>query len=121
MCERGSADEPRAVVSRESAQVLHELTELLPDQIHLAVPAGGCVIHKAVLLPADVEERTGFRVTTPLRTLLDVSASTTSTEQLEKAVKEALDRELVRRKRMLEAVERDHRLARLERILVEQG
>jgi predicted transcriptional regulator of viral defense system len=124
---RDRADEPQAVVSHESALVLQELTELLPNQIHLTVPPGfrkapprGCVIHKAVLLPADVEERTGFRVTTPLRTLLDVSAGTTSMEQVEKAVKEALDRGLVRRKRLLEAVERDHRLARLKRMLAEQ-
>jgi predicted transcriptional regulator of viral defense system len=82
---RNRRDEPQAVVSHESALVLHDLTELLPSTIHLTVPPRfrkdppeGCVIHKAVLLPPDVEERTGFWVTTPLRTLLDVSAGTTS-------------------------------------------
>jgi predicted transcriptional regulator of viral defense system len=55
---RNRADEPLAVVTHESALVLHELTELLPDEIHLTVPPGfrkepppGCVLHKAVLLP----------------------------------------------------------------------
>ena len=121
---RNRADEPQAVVSHESALVLHDLTELLPDAIHLTVPTGfrkvppeGCVIHKGVLLPADMEERTGFRVTTPLRTLLDASAGTTSEEQLEKAVMEALGLGLVRRKRIVEAARGDPRFSRLERVL----
>ena len=40
--------------------------------------------------PQKSEERVGFRVTTPLRTLLDVAGGTTSGEQVEKAVAEAL-------------------------------
>jgi predicted transcriptional regulator of viral defense system len=121
---RNRADEPQAIVSHESALVLHELTELLPDEIHLTVPPGfrkvapqGCVLHKGVLLPAEVEERIGFRVTTPLRTLLDVAAGTTSEEQLEKAVTEALGRGLVRRNRLIEAIRKAPRPGRLERAL----
>jgi predicted transcriptional regulator of viral defense system len=126
---RNRADEPQAVVSHESALVLHELTELLPDEIHLTVPPGfrkvapqGCVLHKEVLLPAEVEERIGFRVTTPLRTLLDVAAGTTSEEQLEKAVTGALGRGLVRRSRLVEAIRNEAirkapRIGRLERAL----
>ena len=30
---------PQAVVSHESALILHDLTELLPDRVHLTVPA----------------------------------------------------------------------------------
>ena len=125
---RNRDDEPQAVISHESALILHDLTELLPNRIHLTVPPGfrkeppeGCMIHKAVLLPADVEERTGFRVTIPLRTLLDVSAGTTSEEQLEKAVREALGRGLVRRKKIAEAAHSDPRFSRLERILKDRG
>jgi predicted transcriptional regulator of viral defense system len=121
---RNRDDEPQAVVSHESALVLHDLTELLPNRIHLTVPPGfrkdppeGCAIHKAILLRHDWEERTGFRVTTPLRTLLDVSAGTTSEEQLEKAVQEALSRGLVRRKKLDEAAHGDARYSRLDRIL----
>ena len=124
---RNRADEPQAVVSHESALVLHDLTELLPDRVHLTVPPGfrkepprGCVLHKAVLLPAEVEERIGFRVTSPLRTLLDVAAGTTSQEQLEKAVKEALGRGLVRRSKLVEAIRSDQRANRLERALAER-
>ena len=35
---RNRGDEPQAVVSHQSAFVLHDLTELLPSEIHLTVP-----------------------------------------------------------------------------------
>jgi predicted transcriptional regulator of viral defense system len=121
---RNRADEPQAVVSHESALVLHELSELLPKEIHLTVPPGfrkapppGCSLHKAALPPADVEERLGFRVTTPYRTLLDVAAGTTSQEQLEKSVTEALDRGLVRKTKLVAAIRQAPELKRLERAL----
>jgi predicted transcriptional regulator of viral defense system len=108
---RNREDEPQAVVSHESALVLHGLSELLPSKIHLTVPPkfrkaspAGCVLHKATLATADVEERAGFRVTTPLRTLLDVAASGVSQEQLEKAIDDALARGLVRRKALDQAI-----------------
>jgi predicted transcriptional regulator of viral defense system len=118
---RNRADEPQAVASHESALVLHDLTELMPDEVHLTVPPGfrkeaprGCVLHKAVLTPGETEERIGFRVTTPLRTLLDVAASTTSGEQVEKAVAEALARGLVRRTQLVKAIRNAPRPDRLE-------
>ena len=102
---RNRADESQAVVSHETALILHGLTELLPGRIHLTVPPSfrkpaphGTELHKARLAPADVEEREGFSVTTPLRTLLDASAGGVSQEQLDLAVNDALVRGLVRRK-----------------------
>jgi predicted transcriptional regulator of viral defense system len=124
---RNRADEPQAVVSHESALVLHELSELLPEAVHLTVPPGfrkerpqGCVLHRAALSYAEVEERVGFRVTTPLRTLLDVAAGATSQEQVEKAVTEALGRGLLRRNKLVEAIRKDRRTSRLERALGER-
>jgi predicted transcriptional regulator of viral defense system len=121
---RNRRDEPQAVVSHESALVLHERTELLPGAVHLTVPPTfrkvppkGCVLHKGTLSSEEVEERTGFRVTTPLRTLLDVAAGDISQEQLEKAISLALSRGLVRKARLLEAARRDRRFERLRRIL----
>ena len=108
---RNQQDEPQAVVSNQSALVLHGLSELLPAETHLTVPPKfrkpappGVVLHKSVLSPADTEEREGFRVTTPLRTLLDVAAGGVSQEQLEKAVVDALARGLVRRTVLAENV-----------------
>src|SRR5262249_33915025 len=117
---RNRRDEPQAVVSYASALVLHELSGLLPGAVHLTVPPTfrkaapkGCVLHKGALSSEEVEERTGFRVTAPLRTLLDVPVGGLSQEQLEKAIADALSRGLVRKARLLEAAHRDRRLQRL--------
>jgi hypothetical protein len=108
------------VVSHESALALHDLSDLLAGQTHLTVPPGfrkqappGCVLHKEVLRPSDVEVRQGFRVTTPLRTLLDVARGNVSQEQLERAVADALRHGLVRRGRLESAVRADPTLRRL--------
>ncbi len=115
---RNQKDEPQAVVSHESALVLHELSELLPREIHLTVPPKfrkappkGVVLHKAVFEPGDVEERLGFRVTTPSRTLIDAAKGGVSLEQLGKSVKDALARGLVRKKPLEEAARKIERLA----------
>jgi hypothetical protein len=57
----------------------------VPPTIRKAPPKG-CVLDKGALSSLEVEERTGFRVTSPLRTLLDVAAGDISQEQLEKAI-----------------------------------
>jgi hypothetical protein len=76
------------------------------------------VLHKAALEPSDSEEWSAFRVTTPLRTLLDVAAGTSvSQSQLEQAVQDALDRGLVRKIRLMEAVKRNPRASRLSAAL----
>jgi predicted transcriptional regulator of viral defense system len=121
---RDRGDHPQAVVSHESALVLHELSELLPSAIHLTVPhtfrkeaPRRVVLHKATLTRPEIEERTGFRLTTPLRTLLDVAVGGVSQEQLDKAVSEALGRGLVRKSKLAEAIRKDPRLIRLRAAL----
>lgn len=107
---RNQKSVPQAVVSHDSALTVHELSDVMPAQVHLTVPPGfrksvppGCVLHKAVLPPGEIESRTGYQVTTPLRTLLDVADSPLSQEHLNRAVHDALERGLVRR-RLLETV-----------------
>lgn len=101
---------PQAVVSHDTALSVHELSDVMPARVHLTAPPGfrkrvppGCVLHKGRLASSDVEARPGFQVTTPLRTLLDVADSPLSQEHLDAAVREALERGLVRR-RQLESV-----------------
>lgn len=111
---RDRSDNPQAVVSHETALALHGLSDVIPPRVNLTVPPAfrkmaprGTVLHKARLDPADIEEREGFRVTTPLRTLLDAAAATTvSREQLAKAVADALERGLVRQSQLQAAIRR---------------
>ena len=102
---RNQKGSPQAVVSHDTALAVHGLSDVMPTRVHLTVPKGfrkeapsGCVLHKANLTPDEIELRTGFRVTTPLRTLCDAAASSLSQEHLNRATYEALARGLVRRR-----------------------
>lgn len=109
---RSQGGEPQAVASHETALALWDLSDLMPERVHLSVPKGfrkrppaGVVLHKADLARGDVEEQDGLPVTTPLRTLLDAARDlTVSPEHLESAAREAVERGLVRRRRLREAL-----------------
>jgi predicted transcriptional regulator of viral defense system len=98
----------RAVVSHETALSVHELGDVDPAHVHLTVPPNfrqenpGVVIHQAELAPRDVEEYEGFRVTTPLRSLLDVGAGELDLDQLGQAIAEALARGMTTRRALLD-------------------
>jgi predicted transcriptional regulator of viral defense system len=101
---RDRQDDPQAAVSHASALFLHQLSDVLPQKIHLTVPSSfrkrpprGCILHKTRLASDDTETREGFSVTTPLRTLVDVATATGVTdEQLDRAIQDAIRRGLVR-------------------------
>ena len=126
---RGRDDRPQAVVSYETALAVHGLGELLPTRTHLTVPPSfrkkpptGCVLHKSQLTADQVEEREGFRVTTPLRTLFDVSERETVTqEQLNQVVTQALAEGVVRRTKLAGAVECHASNSRLRQALSAVG
>jgi hypothetical protein len=77
----------------------------MPAKLHMTVPKkfrrGAeipviLVLHHANLEPADVEEREGFRVTRPMRTILDlVATGGLSSDLLKQAFDEAINRGLV--------------------------
>lgn len=112
-----------AAISHESALAVHGLSDLIPSRIDVTVPGGrrradGALRRHVGLLPqGDREERDGWRVTTPERTLVDVAASSTSQEHLDAAVAGALERGLVtvRRLRRRAAGQPDRAALRLER------
>jgi predicted transcriptional regulator of viral defense system len=108
---RDRAGVMHAVVSHASALQAYVLSDVLPHETHLIVPKrfrkrspAGVVLHRADVPKDDVREQDGYRITTPLRTLLDVAASPLSLEHLEAATSEALERGLVRRRALEEAV-----------------
>jgi len=94
-----------AVVSHESALALHDLSGLMPEKLHLTLPADwrrrrlrvpkGVVLHFADIESSD---RTWFGpvpTTRPARTLRDCASSGLSPELLAEAAQEALDRGFV--------------------------
>ncbi len=111
---RNRKDKPQAVVSHASALFLHQLSDVLPQKTHLTVPPSfrkpvprGCALHKGQLARGDTEERDGFAVTTPLRTLIDASADPGITdEQLDRAIQDSIARGLVRKFALKKAIDK---------------
>jgi predicted transcriptional regulator of viral defense system len=88
----------RAVVSHETALGVYGVGEFEPPRVHLTVPTGfrmkddALVLHKADLPDEDIVERTGFRLTTLARSLVDVAAQSPDEDQLARAIEEARSR-----------------------------
>lgn len=106
----------RAIVSHESALVLHELSDVLPNTVHLLTsrehrgiraPAG-VTLHTATEAPPDDEiaTRYGIRVTTPARSIIDAAGSSTAPEQIQMAIRQALEQGRVIPKQLIDQAER---------------
>jgi predicted transcriptional regulator of viral defense system len=119
-----AAGKEAAVISHESALDLLDLSDVIPDRVHLTVPRTrrylpkppGVTIHTTSrpLQPADITVRDGIRLTSATRTILDAAEAGTGPEQIEIAVKQAVERGLTTRTLLRQAAhERGRRVARL--------
>lgn len=87
----------RAVVSHQTALAAHGIGEFESPRIHLTVPPGfstrddAVSLHVADLPDGDIAWHTGFRVTTVLRSLVDVATAGADEDQLARAIQEATD------------------------------
>lgn len=87
----------RGVVSHGTALSVHGIGEFESPLVHLTVSAGFTMRHEALaihvgrLTDADVLARGGFRVTTPLRSVIDVAAESPDEEQLARLIDDARD------------------------------
>jgi predicted transcriptional regulator of viral defense system len=119
----------RAVVSHETALGVHDIGEFESAKIHLTVPLGftmrddAVVIHLAELPPSDAIEMAGFRVTSVIRSLIDVAANASDEEQLARAIQDAQRKSLVTPRSLRARSEvADHRAAlMIERALALVG
>ncbi|GIL29458.1 type IV toxin-antitoxin system AbiEi family antitoxin domain-containing protein [Actinocatenispora comari] len=102
----------RAVVSHETALAVHDLGTANPARIHLTVPPGfrmrndALVLHQAVLNANEIEQRQGYKVTTPVRSIAECAAAQVDQDVLDSAVAEALERGVVSRRRLFDAAQR---------------
>ncbi|MGD0063140.1 MAG: hypothetical protein ABSB76_06855 [Streptosporangiaceae bacterium] len=109
----------RAVVSHATALGVHELGIANPAEIHLTVPQGfrkrdaAVVVHRAHLEPDDVEEREGFRVTTPVRAIAESAMDGLQQDAIDSAVADLLDRGGATRAQLLRAAQQAGKAAEL--------
>jgi len=115
----------RGVVSHDSALRVHGLSDVDPALVHLTVPEGFrakddmVVTHHGAVPGDDREDRAGWTVTAPLRTLVDAAGGDLSQEAIDAAVADALERGLTTRRQLLRrsADEPERAALRLERAL----
>ena len=111
---------PKSTISHESALALYDLSDVLPDEVHITIPRTasrrrkGIRLHTNRLSAADVVKREGLRVTSVPRTIADVAKAGLSEDHITRAVREALEHGLTTRQALLaEARRRGGRAARL--------
>lgn len=115
---------PQAVASYETALAIHELSDANPAKIHLTVPPGfrrhlpkNTQLHYELVDESEKEQRIGYWVTTPLRTICDIAASPQSWIFLEQAIRDALRRGLIRRGQILNCTVGNAARERLQKTL----
>ncbi|MFI1462894.1 type IV toxin-antitoxin system AbiEi family antitoxin domain-containing protein [Nocardia carnea] len=96
-----------AVASHTTALAVHDLGIANPAEVHLTVPPGfrrkkaAVVLHRATLDDHEIEDHEGFRVTTPLRAVLETAQAGIDQDVVDSAVTELLDRGFSSRRRLL--------------------
>lgn len=113
-----------AVVSHESALDLLDLSDIIPDAVHLTVPRSrrslpfvwGVKIHTTgrPIGPSERWEREGIAITSPTRSILDAAEKGADPDQIERAVVQAIERGLATPEQLRQgAAERGRRVAAL--------
>jgi len=108
-----AAGKDSSVVSHDSALDLLDLSDVIPQAVHLTVPrskrylrrAPGVIFHTTTekFSPGDLTFREGIRETSAARTIVDAAEDGTAPEQIEMAVVQAIDRGLTTPTRLTEA------------------
>jgi predicted transcriptional regulator of viral defense system len=98
---------PSSVISHESALAVYELSDILPGKIHLIVPRNASRRRKGIrqhtnrLQADEITKRSGLPITTVERTLTDLIVNGLAEEQIRLAIREALQRGLTDREKLL--------------------
>ncbi len=104
---RNRQDIPQGIYSHETALSIHDLSDLMPPKLHLTVPLNFrrnsqipevLILHRTNLKEDSIETRQGFRVTTPLRTIIDLlDEGTVTGDIIQQTLQEAMERGLITR------------------------
>ena len=109
---RNRNEEIEGVYSHQTVLSFYELSDLNPAKLHMTVPTnfrrnseipGILVLHYADLPESDVEDVQGFKITPPLRAILDlIEAGTVERNFIHQAITQAVGRGLIPRYRIQE-------------------
>lgn len=98
---RDKDDNPQAVISHKSALEVHGIGDIIPGKIYFTVPKTfrkkmirSYICHKEELAKKDIENREGFKVTTPVKAIIDITEKV-DPEQLKKAIYDAYMKGLI--------------------------
>lgn len=102
---RDRSDQPAGVYSHETALRIYDLSDLMPAKLHITVPKtfrrsapvpAVLVLHRENLDTTEVEEREGYKVTRPIKTILDlINAGTLPEETVRSAFADAVQKGLI--------------------------
>jgi hypothetical protein len=102
---RDIADRPQGVYSHQTALEIYDLSDVMPSKLHMTVPRSfrrsasiptGLTLHYADLSEEDFVVREGYRVTRPIRAILDLGkARSVSDDILLQAFSEGNGRGLI--------------------------
>ncbi|MFO7680874.1 MAG: type IV toxin-antitoxin system AbiEi family antitoxin domain-containing protein [Chloroflexota bacterium] len=114
---------PNSVISHESALTLYNLSDVLPGEIHVIISRtasrrrSGLRLHTNQLKPEEITTREGLPVTTAARTIADVAIGGLARELVVQSIREAVDRGLTSREKLL--AQADYQSGRAKRIIYE--
>ena len=107
---RNRNEEIEGVYSHHTVLSFYDLSDLNPAKLHMTVPTGFrrssdipgiLVLHFADLPESDVKAAQGFKLTTPLRAILDlIELGTVERNFIRQALRQAVDRGLITRQQI---------------------
>ena len=116
-----------AVIGFQTALYIYELSDIIPDEIHLILPKTssrrrpGIRVHTVQLRPENITLWEGLKITTVARTIADVARIHHDEEQIELAIHQALVRGLTTRKELVNETSLSSRkVQRLVRTIVDE-
>lgn len=110
-----------AVVGFETALYVYDLSDNIPDEIHLILPPtssrrrSGIRVHTTKLVPTDGTHFEGLPITTVARTIVDCAFAHLDDEQVELAVSQSIQRGMVTKQKLVD--EAENRPARVQQLI----
>lgn len=109
-----------AVVGFQSALYVYELSDIIPDEIHLILPStasrrrDGIRVHTIQLEPDDIASFEGLPITTVAKTMIDCAFANVGDDEVRLAILQSLRRGMTTREKLIqETMKRSARIQRL--------